>query len=201
MRGRRHRQHVGDVVEALVVVVRREQRLGIDIEPEQVADCVAVLDPVQAVRDGAAGVRVGGGGAVELVLEPGRDRVVGGLVGARPPDRRHHPRPELQRHLLPGVGVCAHVRGVQRLQRDGHAPRRVAAVAVARHAVAVQHRLDRRRERRRRRGCLLRARPGPDRRRRGHGLPGGRSRSHQQEAPGKGGTDHSRDRPRHRASP
>ena len=36
--GRRHRQHVGDVVEALVVVVGRQQRLGIDLEPEEVAD-------------------------------------------------------------------------------------------------------------------------------------------------------------------
>ena len=181
--GRRHREHVGDVVEALVVVVGREQRLGVDLEAEKVADGVAVLDPVEPMRDGAAGVRVGGGGAVELVLEPRRHRVVGGLVGARPADGGHHARPQLQRHRLPGGGVRAHVRGVERLQRHGNAPRRVAAVAVAGDAVAVQHRLDRGRGRRRG-GRLGRAS-----RRRGLGLPRHRNRGLQHEAPGKHRTD------------
>ena len=45
--------------------------LGVDVEREQVADRVAVLGAVQAMQRLAAGVRVRGGGSVELLLEVG----------------------------------------------------------------------------------------------------------------------------------
>ena len=43
----------------------RQQRGGVDVESEQVADGVAVFGAIQAMQGRAAGVGLGGGGAVE----------------------------------------------------------------------------------------------------------------------------------------
>ncbi|MCE2541493.1 MAG: hypothetical protein J4G16_14275 [Acidobacteria bacterium] len=77
---------------------------------------VAVLQAVQAVHRRAARVQIVGRGAVELGLQPVRNRVVGAFVGARPPDRGHHPGAELQRHHLPVRGVRGDVGRIDSLQ-------------------------------------------------------------------------------------
>ena len=140
---RRDRQHVGDVVEPLVLVIRGEQRFGVDLDPEEIVDGVAVLHAVQSMRGRAAGVGVGGGGPIQLALEPARNRVVGGGVGARPAGRRHHAGTELQRHLLPGRRVRPHVRRIESLEGDRNEARGEPAVAVTGDAVPVQHRAHR----------------------------------------------------------
>ena len=71
---RRHRQHVGDVVEAVAGVVGRQEHPGVDLEREQVADGVGVLGPVQTVDGGApAGVRGDRRSPVEGRFEAGGD--------------------------------------------------------------------------------------------------------------------------------
>ena len=64
------RREISDrhVVEAVAGLVARQQRGDIDVERQQVADGVLVFGAVEpAERVGAAGIGVGGGGAVERV--------------------------------------------------------------------------------------------------------------------------------------
>ena len=133
--GRRDGQHLGDVVEALLLVVGREQRVGVDLEAEDVADGVGVLHPVEAVHGGPARVGILQARAVELGLEP-MDEVAGCRGrGARPAGGRHRVRPQAADDVLPGGRVRLHVRDVQRVQRQ---PGRERAPVVAGHAVAVE---------------------------------------------------------------
>ena len=133
----RHRQHVGDVVEAEARVVGRQQRPGVDVEGEQVADGVGVLGAVQTVDGGApARVRVGRRGGVDRRLEAGDDPLVLFLARTRPARRGHRAGAELPDHPLPQVhlaGVLADPVEVDALQGDA---RGQGAVVVAAHAVA-----------------------------------------------------------------
>ena len=134
------RQHVGDVVEPVARLVRRQQRPLVDVQRQQIADRVAVLGAVQAMDRRPAGIRIVGGGAVEGRFQRGGGRVVGAGVRPRPARRGHGPRAQLAHDLLPGLdfpGNPARVLGVDGLQGQPGLPR---AVVVARHAVAIQQR-------------------------------------------------------------
>ena len=67
----RHRQHLGDVVEALQRVVAGQQRLAVDLQRQQIPDGVRVLGPVQAVDRRAARVRRRRGMRVQRRLQLG----------------------------------------------------------------------------------------------------------------------------------
>ena len=67
---RRRAQRRGDVVEAEVAAVVRQQRGHVDVERQQIADRVAVLGAVQAVDDVAAGRAAPGPGAIERFGQP-----------------------------------------------------------------------------------------------------------------------------------
>ena len=161
---RRHRQHVGVVVEAVRPVVGREQGADVDLEAEQVPDGVGVLGPVETARRGPARSRVGGGGPVDGGLQPRREGRVAGRLGPRPPRRRHRPRPQLADDPLPRLGVATHVVEAVRLERKAAG---LQPVVVAGHAVAVQQRAVLRGDRSRRAGGGL---LGGRRRRRGRRL-------------------------------
>ena len=134
--GRRDRQDVGHVVEAVLVdVVRRQERRHVDVERQQIPDGVGVLGAVQAVkRLRAPRVGMRGGVAVDLGLQPAGQGVVGGRRGARPARRRHGPRPELRDDLLPDVGARPDLREVAPVEGQTG---RAQAVVVAGCAVAV----------------------------------------------------------------
>ncbi len=72
---RRHRQRVGDVVEAVLGAVDGQQRRGVDLERQEIANRVRVLRAVHAVRCHVAR-RSSGRGGVERRLEPRDERVV-----------------------------------------------------------------------------------------------------------------------------
>ena len=58
-----------------------QQRGDVDVEGEQVADGVLVFGAIEAAEGvGAAGVGIGGGGAIERGFERGDEGVVGGLI-------------------------------------------------------------------------------------------------------------------------
>ena len=144
------RQHVGDVVEPVAGLVGRQQLPLVDLQGEQVADGVAVLDAVQAVDGRTARIGVGRRGRVESGLEDVGGGGVG--LGIRPRSaRRGHRLPaQLAYDLLPGFdfpGHAADVLGVDGLQAQSGLTR---AVVVARHAVPI--------EQRPRRGCGFRHR-------------------------------------------
>ena len=176
---RREREGAREVVEPVAGVVGGQQRLGIDVEGQEVADGVGVLGPVQAVRRHPARLDGRGGGAVELGLEPPAELVEGRPGGTRPAGRGHHAAAQLQDHPLPDVGRLAdagHVRGVE------SEPPRLQPLVVAGDAVPIEQDPLRRRRRGR---CRL-----PRRRRRG--APAGRVRARSRRT-GAGGPGQHRD--------
>ena len=74
---RSHGQDVGVVVEAVGEIVGRQHRPGIDLQVEQIADGVRVLQAVEAMDGRPARVRLFDGGPVEGGLQPRRERAVG----------------------------------------------------------------------------------------------------------------------------
>ena len=129
-------EEVGVVVEAEAEVVRRQERRRVDLEPQQVADGVGVLRPVEPVNGGAAGVGGGVRGPVEGGLQPRCRGIVGGRLGAgAPAGGRHRPLLELQQHLLPDVGPLAN--RVERRRVEGQIAR-AQPLVVAGDAVPVE---------------------------------------------------------------
>ena len=127
-------EHVGDVVEAVRLAVVRQECVGVDLEREQIADRVAVLGAVQAVQRFAAGVRVGGGGRVELIFEIS-DELGGRLfVRQRLAGRRHHAAAQFLDDGFPDLGVRADVGERHALERQ---IARALGLVVAVGAVAV----------------------------------------------------------------
>ena len=133
--GRRDGQHLGDVVEAFLLVVGREQGVDVDLEAEDVADGVGVLRAVEAVHGGPAGIGVLQARPVELGLQPLDESVGRRGGGARPAGGRHRVRAQAADHVLPGGRVCLYLRDVQRVESQ---PRGERAPVVAGHAVAVE---------------------------------------------------------------
>ena len=99
---RRDREHVCDIVEAVLVgVVNREDGVDIDVEAEHIAHGVPILrtiQPVNAAR--AAGVRVAVRRAIQLVLEPRDERAYRGRVRLATARGRHRSHPQLLQHFL-----------------------------------------------------------------------------------------------------
>ena len=120
--GRRDREGSRNIVEALVLVVGREQRLAVNVQPEQIADRVTVLDPIQAVNGAATRIRRDGGRSIELGFEPRRQRFVRGAVGPRRAWRRHRPGAKLPHDLLPRVRTLADMLEVDRGQNQSGGP-------------------------------------------------------------------------------
>ena len=140
--GRRQRERGGYVVEAVAVRrVGRNERVDVDLQVEQVADDVAVLRLVQAVEGlRTAGIRTCLGNAVQLVLEPAAEAVVGLLVGAGAGLRRHRSDAQLADHFLPQLGVLSHivdVRGIEGQTDEAQLLGHHAAAAAGDHAFVV----------------------------------------------------------------
>ena len=152
---RRHAQHVGHVVEAEAGVVGRQQRRGVDVERQQIADHVLILDPVQPVQRRPAGVRTGRGITIDGGLEEGHQRRARRCVGLWHALRRHRARPHLLDHLFPHGRIPRRVCDVHRVERQISGAR---AGVVARDAVLADQRLVR--------GCSHRRLHGRQRRRR-----------------------------------
>ena len=132
---RRQRQSIGVVVEPIRRVVCGQQR-RIDVEGEQVANGVAILRAIQAVQRGPTGVGVLQRRAVELGLEPRHDLGRHCRVGPRQSGGRHRAGPKLAHDLFPHVRVLAHVRHIQRVERQAA---HLGALVVAGRAVLPQH--------------------------------------------------------------
>ena len=113
---RRHAENVGDVVEAVAFVVRRQELGRVDLEAEQIADRVAVLGAVQAVDRRAARIRIARACAVERRGEPRDHALVDVGLGPRHALRRHRPGVELAHHPLPNFGVGGDVLEVARVE-------------------------------------------------------------------------------------
>ncbi len=136
----------GDVVEAVVRIVNREQRPRVDLQREQIPDGVGVLGAVQPMERGQSS-RIGPfcSQLVERGLQPGDDRACGSAVGPGCARRRHVSSVQLDGDLLPNIGRVAEARHICRGERE---PCGLQTLVVAGHAVPVQQRARRGRARR-----------------------------------------------------
>ena len=115
---RRHLQHARHVVEAVGLIVLREEDAGVDAQPEQVFDGVGVLGAIEsmerdAARDSGSPRRPG-----RAVLEPRDQGVDRRLLRAAHAGRRHHAAAQLANRLFPDVRVVGQLREIQRVERD-----------------------------------------------------------------------------------
>jgi len=111
---RREGEHVADVVEPVAGVVRRERGVGVEVHAEQVADGVAVLDPVEPAERHPAGVGVRQVDLERRPLDPLFE--VRQLLGGRPrlALRRHHAGPQHLECPEPQFRVAGEVVPVER---------------------------------------------------------------------------------------
>ena len=99
-------QHLGVVVEAEAGHVAWQQRLAVDLQPQQILDGVHVLHAVQAARHHPSRVGIGGGHPIEGGLERGREGIDGRRRRSRPSLGRHLPGPQLAHDLLEHLRVA-----------------------------------------------------------------------------------------------
>ena len=103
--GGREHLGVGDVVEVRALGVEREVFARVDVEIEQVLDRAFVLGAVQALEGAGAGIGVGRDRGVHAVLERADQELQRVADGPGHPRRGHHPRAQLEDHLLHGLGA------------------------------------------------------------------------------------------------
>ncbi len=134
---RRNRQQAGHVVEAMYVgVVGRQQRRGVDVERQQVADGVLVLGSIQAVQAvGSTWIRVQLGRTVELRFEQRHEGIDRDLVRTRQARRRHRARVKLLQDSFQDFRVPPRVRQVHRIEREIGRPQ---LLIVTTNAVGAQ---------------------------------------------------------------
>ena len=146
---RRHRQRAGNVVEPAGRIIGGQEFRGVDLHPEEIANDVLILGPIETVNPGRR--QVGDRVAVQLVFHPRDEPVERRLVGPRRAKRRHHPGAQLHGDLLGHVRMVGQAREVELVQRQtaGLQPR-----VVTPDAVLVEHRPLGGRVHRRRGACL-----------------------------------------------
>ena len=116
---RGHPQHSGDVVESVAPVVGRQQRPDIDLQCEEVENDVVIFAAVEPMKGiGPAGVGSSRRRPVELVLQPGREHLVGRGVRPGSGHRRHSAGPQLPHHLLPDLWMCPDVGDLEPVERQ-----------------------------------------------------------------------------------
>ena len=103
------RQRIRDVVEAEGLIVGRQQRPGVNLHRQQIADGIGVLDPIQPMQGRPSRIRPSGCHAIEAVLQPRSERVVGFGRRPRPRGRRHLAGPQLLDDPLPHRRICGEV--------------------------------------------------------------------------------------------
>ena len=162
----RDRQHIRDVVEAVLIgIVGRQQRADVDLDAEKIADRVGVLRAVQAVHGRPAGIHVRRSRPIEFGLYTSNERECCRGIGTRPARRRHRAGAEFPHHVFPLPGVSPNLRRVEGVERQACC---LQPLVVARDAVAGEEFPIRRGRRcarlRRIRGGLAGRQPGRPRR-------------------------------------
>ena len=134
---RRERLRVGDVVEALADAVGRQERFGVDVERDQIANRARVLGAVQALERAPSRVRLRRGRAIDPRREAVGQRAQRRLVRTPRARRRHHAGAQLPDHLLGDGRLLGRGVDVERRERQTAG---LAAVAVADRAGLLDRR-------------------------------------------------------------
>ena len=116
--GRRHRQGVRHIVEIPRAPIRRQQRVHVHLEREQVADRVAVLSTIDAVKGRRGSMRAGSGRPIDPCFERQSHCFERFGLGARHARRRHHPGAQLSDDLLHLLRILLGMRNIHRGPRE-----------------------------------------------------------------------------------
>ena len=108
----RRLQHVGDVVEAIALSIRREQLGRIQLQPEQVINGIRVFFSIQPVKRDVPRVRVEGYRRVQIAFHPRHERVRLSAIRTSHARRRHHATAQLTDHLFPNLRVPGNTGGI-----------------------------------------------------------------------------------------
>ena len=127
------REHlcVGDVVEVRALGIEREILAGVYVEIEQVLDRAFVLGAVQALEGTGPGIGVGREGGVHAILERGDQQLQRVADRAGHPRWGHHPRAQLEDHLLHGLGARGQVVDVEAGEGEVAGEERVVVADLA----------------------------------------------------------------------
>ncbi len=112
----RKTQDIGHIVEAVGRIVGRQQRGGVHVEREKIANCIGVLGAIHAVKQGTPRVRLGLRRAIQPGFDGSNEFVRGVGVRAGHSWGRHRARTQLHDHFFPGLGVggdFGEVHGIQ----------------------------------------------------------------------------------------
>ena len=136
---RRQGEDIADGVEAVAGVVRREFDLRVEVDPHEIADGVAILDPVQPAHGDASGIGVAGIDSEGRILDPTFQLLLVGGGQAGLFLRRHQARAGILQDLEPEVVVEERRVGLQCVEGDFALAGPVAMAVVA---VLLEDRLD-----------------------------------------------------------
>ena len=127
----------GHVVEAMTAFIGGQERCGVDVDGQEISDCVLILGTIETPqRFGAAWIRLRGGGFVERRFQPLQQRPAIFRRGLRHVGRRHHARTKFPYDLLPDLSALAWAGdiGFVQLQIGCREP-----LVVAGDAVTIEH--------------------------------------------------------------
>ena len=106
---RRKREDVANVIEAVTSVVRGKLFFGVEINADQVANGISVLDPVKSSHGDSAGIEILGVSLEHRGFDPLNDLFLFGIGRARLLGGRHQTGPEVFEGLEPQVAMFEHV--------------------------------------------------------------------------------------------
>ncbi len=168
---RRRFQRRRNVVEPEFRAVGGQQVGHVNVDRQQVADCVGIFGAIQTMHDVAARRAVAFPGTIERCSQPARKARVLGFGRTGHARRRHGPHTQLAQDSFPSLRVAQKIVEARRLQIDRALRRIRRAIAVTRDAIFVHERavFDRFRgcaglgrcSGLRQQGCVFRARPTP----------------------------------------
>jgi hypothetical protein len=108
-----------DVVESVARVVAREQRIGVNLQVEEIANSIPVLRAVEAAESiGTSRIWIRGGYAIERRLKMRNEGVVGRLARSGPSHRGHRPCAKLADDQFPPLGMGGNIGDIERAENE-----------------------------------------------------------------------------------
>ena len=129
-------QDVGDIVEAIAGIIRRQVAGHVDLEAQHVAHGIGIFGAVHAAHGGAAGIGMGLAQRIQRGFQPAGEGDQPFLGRTRRAAQRHLAQAHPAQDLFPGVEIGGEIVWVQRHHR--HA-RGLELVIMAAGAIAHHH--------------------------------------------------------------
>ena len=124
------------VVEAVTAFIGGQERCGVDVDGQEISDCVLILGTIETPqRFSTAWIRLRGGGFVERRFQPRKQRPAIFHRGLRHVGRRHHARTKFTYDLLPDLSAFAWLGDIGFVQLQSSCRE---SLAVAGDAVAIE---------------------------------------------------------------